>query len=377
LDDKALSLDIPAGLLGRSRRSAYRADDFDVDPCARVESFTDDDDFLNRQQRNRNRNRNHYNDNRSAFYVPDMVGSSAWLAGYSVGTEFSGLQSQFTLPTMLLTRPNATEHFSADVQNRLWADYRHWNNAVSRGQESRAVEQFSFGLEKQILRNSSVELRVPMIYQFGSGGNGAAASVELGNILVFAKQVFRQRARWTISGGIGSSVPTAENWRPGGGAQLKNNGYYLVSFLGMQWHPNNTTFGHFLMQADLPVAKHELVFGDESVKVSGQQIIRSSAQLGRWIYRADQGNQSCRLGIFAEFDYAVVTKGSEYREAINNSGDMVYVNAFGAHKSTFTAAVGMPMVFGRLTCTNAVILPMSGNDRPFSVGYNFSLSRQF
>jgi len=305
------------------------------------------------------------------YVVPDMFGSSAWLTGYSVGA--SGTPAtQFTLPTMLLTRPNVVEHFNAEVQNRIWADYRHWNNAVSFGNENRAVEQFSFGLEKQILRRSSLELRVPVISQFGSG-QAADTTVELGNISVFMKQVLCRKTRLTISGGVGVTMPTAEDWlSPIATTRLKNNAYYLVSFLGVQWHPNNKTFGHFVVQTDLALEKNELVSGTSRAAVDGQQVIRTGIQLGRWIYRTDHGKRPCRLGAFAEVNYVVVTDGSAQQTL-----GTVYVSAFDARQSTLTAAVGMPMVFGKLTCANSLILPISGSNRPFSVGYSFSLTRQF
>jgi hypothetical protein len=275
---------------------------------------------------------------------------------------------------LLLSRPNVVEHFNAGVQNRIWADYRHWNNAALMNGTRRAVEQFSFGLEAQLLRKSSVELRVPLFYQFGSKqplGN-TAASVELGNVSVFAKRVLLQGSCLTVSGGVGTTLPTAESWQPVNGVKLKNNAYYLVSFLGVQWHPNNRSFGHFIVQHDLPIEKNELL---GTGKIDGQQVIRTGVQLGRWIYRTDHGKQPCRFGVFAEVNYAVVTDGSPQYDSPNM--DYYYVSAFDSRKSTLTAAAGMPMVFGKMTCTNSLILPISGSNRPFSAGYNFSLSRTF
>ena len=316
-----------------------------------------------------------YRKNHVTLDAPDMIGSSAWINGYYVSTNTP--PTDFALPTMLLTRPNVVEHFNAGVQNRIWADYKHWNNAVSMNNVSRGVEQFSFGLEKQMMKSNSVELRLPLLYQFGSGfPDDSTGSVELGNASVMMKQVLINRARWTISCGGGVSLPTAENWRPFAGASLKNDAYYLVSFLGAQWHPNSTTFGHFVVQADMPIEKNKLVFNGQSTKVSGQQVIRTGVQFGRWIYRTDHGKRPCRVGLFAEVDYAVVTEGSGL-EGFSDNTRNIYVSEFNSQQSSLTAAVGMPMVFGKLTCANALILPMSGSRNPFSVGYNFSLSRQF
>ena len=303
------------------------------------------------------------------LHVPDMLGSSAWFTGYSVGTN----DTTVVLPTMLLTQPNVTERFNASVQNRIWADYRHWNNAVSLNGKSRPVEQFSFGLEKQILRRTAVEVHVPIISQFASKqtADSFATSTELGNILVSVKQMLRQNSKWTVSGGIGVTLPTAEDYRlPIATARLKNSASSLVSFFGVQWHPNHDTFGHFIVQANLPIEKNELVFGDTRQKIEGQQVIRTGIQLGHWIYRMEHGELPCRWGAFAEVHYTAVMHGSpQYKP-----GD-VFVSAVGSNQSTLTAAVGMPVVFGQLTCTNSLILPLSNH--PFSVGYGFSLTRQF
>ena len=304
-------------------------------------------------------------------FAPDMIGSSAWLTGYSVATN----NTPFTMPTMLQSRPNVVERFNAHVQDRIWADYRHWNNAVSSNNVSRAVEQFSFGLETRVLRNSSVELRLPLISQFASKqtADHSATSVELGNISVVVKQVLAQNSRWTISGGAGTSLPTAEDYRlPGVSTRLKNNAYDLVSFFGIQWHPNNGSFGHFVLQADMPIEKNELIVGNGRYKIDGQQVIRTGFQLGHWLYRIDDIKRPARLGFFTEINYAMVMEGSPQY----NGGDMS-VSAVDSQKSTLTAAIGLPMVFGKSVFANSLILPISGSQRPFSVGYSFSLSRQF
>lgn len=355
-------------------------------------------------------------------HAPAMLGSSAWLTGYYVETNgaaytpddetgkdrvTSAFTSKFTLPTMLLTRPNVVEHFNANVQNRIWVEYRHWNNVVSirrsfvnvemteesttfssESTESRGVEQFTIGLEKLFTPRCSMEFRVPIIYQFGSKQfEETVASAEVGNLSFFLKQVMRQGPRWTLCGGIGTSVPTASSWQPYEHARLKNNALYLAAFLGAQWYPNHKTFGHFVVQADAPVRDNELFVEDaQTIKVGGQRVIRTGVQLGRWIFRADEGKRPCRLGLFGEVNYAVVTAGSPAKNLVFNTeddSDSLYekqemcVSPFKSRQSTLTATIGVPMVFGKLTCMNSLILPVSGSDRPFSVGYNVSLSRCF
>jgi hypothetical protein len=124
----------------------------------------------------------------------------------------------------------------------------------------------------------------------------------------------------------------------------------------------------------MPLGKHELTDGvTPPVDVEGQQVMRAGIQLGRWIYQNDLGKQPCRFGSFAEVNYAAVMEETP----LFGDADGVYVSSLGSYKSTLTAAAGMPMMFGKLTCVNSVILPISGSQRPFSVGYNFSMTRQF
>lgn len=281
----------------------------------------------------------------TVFSVPDMVGGRVWYTGHQ-------------LPTMLLTRPNVGEHFNAGVQDRIWTDFRYWNNAVATENARYGVEQYTFGLEKKIKQKSSVEIRVPLVYQLASNqaANEGAMAVELGNVSVFLKQVAKQTSRWTISGGCGGTLATAKDWQ--GTSELNNNIYYLASFLGVQWHPNKNVFGHFVVQADVSVDGNRQ-------KIGGQQVIHTGLKLGRWIYRADNGTRPCRLGGFTEVNYAAITEGTA------GSG-MLQSNS-----STLTAAVGMPMVFGEWTCTNSLILPIQIDDRLLSVGYNFSMTRRF
>ncbi|MCL2005985.1 MAG: hypothetical protein FWG73_07440 [Planctomycetaceae bacterium] len=307
--------------------------------------------------------------------APNMLGGSAWLPGYSVGTTGDSTM-QFTLPTMLMSRPNVAEYFNAAAQTRTWADFRHWNNAVSLNGESRGVEQFSFGLEAEILQGNSVELRLPVFYQFGSGQSDAVTSAELGNISVFLKHVFSRNMQWTIACGGGVSVPTAKNWQPDATSELRNDVYYLVPFVGIQWHPDKRMFGQFVLQYDVPIEKYELSYGGNSVSANGQEVFRAGLQLGHWLYRADRGKRPCRVGAFAEFNYALVTKGSPSFSSSSDT-DGIFVSNLHSGESTLTAALGLPMVFGKLTSTNAFILPISLGERPFSVGYNFSLSREF
>ena|GEM_PF-2274765 len=314
-------------------------------------------------------------------YGTYMIGTTPWLSGYSVAE--TAATSGFAMPSMLLTRLNITEHFDARVQNRAWSDYRHWNNAVALNGEERGIDQFSFGLEKTLLHNASIELRMPVVYQYASNPNDSTTALEVGNVSGFLKRVIYQNDRWTIASGGGLSLPTAKNWEPLQNARLDNKIYYLASFIGIQWHPNAATFGQFVLQTDTPVKKHELSYAGNSVEVKGQEFLRMGVQLGRWIYRSDYSSRPCRIGLLGEVHYVKVIRGSPAYEVFAPATTptatpmSVSVSRFDPQESVLTASAGLAMVFGNLTCTNSFTLPMSGSGNPFSVGYNFSISRQF
>ncbi|MDR0521488.1 MAG: hypothetical protein LBH00_06505 [Planctomycetaceae bacterium] len=318
--------------------------------------------------------------------VPEMSGGAAWFSNYWVGAD-DGDAMRFALPTMFMSRPNVIEHFNAEVQTRIWADYRHWNNAAVIDRtgripyyENRGAEQFSFGLEWKVLKSSSAEIRVPLFYQFASGqtrGRETAASAELGNVSVFVKQVLKRNSRWTLTGGAGVMIPTAEDCRSAvGPSVMENNLYYFVSFLGVQWHPDDKKFGQFVVQADIPFKENLVMIDRRRMKAEGQQAVRAGIQAGRWIYRSDDRAKPGRLGLFAEVDYAVVTDGTPLYQ-LTDGVNSVFVSPLRSSESVLSASAGVPAVFGRTTLQNTVFFPLTGHDRPFSAGYSFSLTRKF
>ncbi|MDR3233858.1 MAG: hypothetical protein LBT46_09390 [Planctomycetaceae bacterium] len=304
------------------------------------------------------------------YIAPDMIGAFTPLPqqNFEDSGRYSG--SRMGLPNMLLSRPNITEHFNAAVQNRIWADYRHWNDADPipdiAGYKNKGIEQFTFGLEKKFAEVASVEFRVPLLYRYASfsaAGLEDETAVELGNITAFLKGVIKKTKRSTLTGGIGATFPTAKDyWSTN--SRLSNELYYLVSFIGLQWHPNETAFGHLIAEWDTPLNENKL----QGTNLDGQQVIRTGIQLGHWIYQCEP----CRLGAFAEADYTVVTGGSA-----GVSDGTITVNTLRSRSHTLTGAAGLSAVFNKMTVTNSVIVPLEHSGQLLSIGYNLSLKRVF
>lgn len=320
---------------------------------------------------------------------PDMVGDAAWTPGRFLHlSNDTGWGAACENPNMFLSRLNIAEHFNAEVRDRIWFDYRRMNNAVKMSggvnfdddHSSKAVDQFTFGLEKQFWGCSSLELRVPIYNQFDSsvdpmdfGQSGA----ELGNISLVYKYLFARNASFSFSGGLGLTAPTANDWKLDYfNAKLKNKTFNIVPYLGIQWHPNDSTYGHALLQFDVPLAKHKLELDDLSEDVKDQTIVRFGLQVGRWLYRNERGIHSCRLGGFLELDYSKVLDEGDEVELISTASKLL-IGSTKNKPQTINFIAGVPVLFGQLSLTNAVILPFSSNERQFSVAYSFSASRRY
>jgi hypothetical protein len=319
--------------------------------------------------------------------VPEMVGDAAWTSGRFVGVTAQDKTALFSVPTALLSRLNLAEHFNAEPQNRFWFDYRRLNNTTSVNvtdfRKNRTADQFTFGFEACLSRCMSVEVRVPVINQFASKQSGFLnnqfdeSATELGNLSLIFKSLLSRSNEFTFSGGIGVVFPTAEDWRLPD-VLLKNKSYYLVPYLGLQWHPNENLFGHFLVQTDISVSDNQLRFGDfEALNIKESTMVRLGWQLGRWFYRNELGAHSCRLGGFLELDWTLTTDHADTGQIFRDSGNNVFVGSTKNKPKPLNIVIGIPVLFGQLTITNAVILPLTNHDRTFSVGYDFSLSRRF
>lgn len=321
-----------------------------------------------------------------------MVGDAGWLPQRFVGfyDRVNDSALYHSAPTIMMSRLNVAEHFNAEVRDRFWVDYRHMNNSVraghgtraSRKYESDGLDQFTFGLEKKFFGCSSFELRVPLVNQYDSSFSLAEygkRSAEIGNISVVFKYLFTRNENFSFAGGVGMTFPTASDWKvDGAGASLENKAYTLVPYLGVQWHPNDSTFGHGLVQVDIPVSKNELHYDGRVAEVEDQSILRVGFQVGRWFYRNERGMHSCRLGGFFELDYSLALDNAENAVMIgyNRNGALFYGSNKGKPESLNLVA-GVPILFGQLSLTNAVILPMTSNDRQFSVAYCFSAGRRY
>jgi hypothetical protein len=334
---------------------------------------------------------------------PDMTGVGIWnyrTAGFGINTIniAANIAALHESPNMFLSRPDIAIHFNAETRNRVWADYRQFNNSIATAirlpngniiYQDRTTNLFTFGFEKCIGAQSSLEARIPLIYQVDSKSeltNGRqnllhAGNNELGNITLSSKYVFARTKKITLTTGLGVSLPTAENWKitnynaSNYNASIENKAYDLVPYLAVQWHPTDSAFGHLLVQADIPISKNEIQFTNQKSKIEESQLIQVGVQLGRWFYRNEYGIYSCRIGGFVEINYAAEINSADNAILID-ADNYVWLNSPDNKPDRLNFSAGLPISFGQFSINNAVIVPLS-NDHRFSIAYNFSLCRKF
>ncbi|MDR1485185.1 MAG: hypothetical protein LBT09_10220 [Planctomycetaceae bacterium] len=329
---------------------------------------------------------------------PDMTGNGIWnlhrVAEFgNVVNSATDISSLHISPNMFLSRPDISTHFNAETRSRVWADFRQFNNAAATAiilpngnaiVHDRTINLFTFGFERRIGMQTSLEIRVPLLYQFDSDAAFSnawrnlhrAGSSELGNITLSTKYVFARTKKITLAAGLGVALPTADDWSVTNfDAAIENKAYNIVSFLAAQWHPNDSTFGHLFFQADIPASKNEIRFGELKSKIEESQILQIGVQLGRWFYRNEYGMYSCRIGGFVEIDYAVAVNSAD-NVFIVKDNNFIGVNSTENKPDNLNFTAGLPITVGQLSVNNAVIVPLS-NNRQFSIAYNFSICRKF
>ena len=257
----------------------------------------------------------------TATAVPNMIGDTS--AGGCGGFILDGqLVATIAHPTFACSRLNIAENNSAQVQNRLYYSYRHFNSASTydwfsymppgRGVKKMLdIDRHTIGLERKIGPKASLELRVPILYQgtpdmyfaetdpskgypFPDANTILDRDVQMGNISVIFKRQLYESRKWIWSAGLGVNIPTSpdidvdvfidvDNFQmiyPDGSlggvddlyvdvrGRYANRTVNIQPFLAYRWTPNRRLFGHGFLQIDIP-ANGSSGHIDPSIVVSG------------------------------------------------------------------------------------------------------------
>jgi hypothetical protein len=239
--------------------------------------------------------------------TPYMIGDT--IAGTC--TTFAGLllEAELSHPTLACSRLNIAEANTAIPVDRLYFSYRHFNNATRlrafQFQEVHNLDRFTLGGEHTFLDGlCSVEMRIPIdgrvsselatVNTFNIDGRlipfEGTRRAELANLSAIFKMLLWNRSDWAVSGGLGITLPTAEDVHytaltqdtiffpnfPNPGdvttterntfvdVQAANETFYLAPFMAWLWTPESHP--RFFHQGFLQV---EVAANPSAVKISG------------------------------------------------------------------------------------------------------------
>jgi hypothetical protein len=246
--------------------------------------------------------------------APNMIGDSN--AGGCGAVRFMGVQTLTVQhPTFACDRMNISENNQAEVQDRVYFTYRHYQGTslldifgdlpfkLPPGQTISGpplvqlfnIDQYTFAFEKKLGNDTSIEVRAPVNTQmpndlsFSDNLVGTthefsiptSAETTFGNLNVIAKHVLYRSNTFRLSGGVGVNLPTAPPvhihglindssfpvYNPTTGAFLanvnannftfdgnvNNDTVNLQPFFAATWTPNEKWFSNWFVQADVPL----------------------------------------------------------------------------------------------------------------------------
>ncbi|MCG8650902.1 MAG: hypothetical protein MI861_13775, partial [Pirellulales bacterium] len=161
-----------------------------------------------------------------------------------------------TGPGVAIRRIKIAENFSPEVRNRVFTSYSFFNDAFGGLGD---VSRYILGAERIIYEDLvSFEARLPLAATYGSTQNFDVApnrDFEVGNATFILKGVLVRADSLIWSGGLGVSVPTAQDTVVQSGGQnivvIENEAVHLLPFLALAIHPDRDTTLQSYLQLDV------------------------------------------------------------------------------------------------------------------------------
>lgn len=188
-------------------------------------------------------------------------------------------------------------------RDRIIYTYDYFNN-VPIGFGGLPVNRFQFGFEKTFFDGRmSFEVRAPFASTLSSSSalNGDTLGMEFGNVRLLAKALFFQRSKINISGGLGISLPTAEDISVGDGTgtelvRVNNRSCQLAPFIAGIWTPNERLFaqswyGFTFDTGGNGVQVNPAIFGvgPNIGSLTSPTLMTFDTQIGYWLFLSQQG----------------------------------------------------------------------------------------
>jgi hypothetical protein len=194
-----------------------------------------------------------------------------WFVSYSYSSTVLGPNEggrPIPSPGVAVRRIKLSENFSPEVRDRCFASYNFFNDAYGGLGD---VSRYTLGAEKILVdRLISVEARMLMAGTYGSTQVlelPESRDFELGNAAFIGKGVLLRGERCLWSGGLGVTIPSADDTRVRRGGQdilkIKNRSVHLLPFTAVLLKASQDTFLQAYMQLDV-AASGDPLYGNLS-----------------------------------------------------------------------------------------------------------------
>ena len=327
----------------------------------------------------------------TSTYTPNMIGDMGGGQNLRITLSQGDLQINTGVPSPragILGRQRISDNDSPIPTDRLFCDYSYFHDAALTLPSD--ASRFVPGFEKTLFDGRmSVEMRFPMgimeSSDIAADSSSFGTTGQFGDIQVIGKAILLQQDSWTLSTGLGISLPTAPDVNVGltdGTSLVKiaNRSTHLLPFFGLLAKPNDDWFAQAFLQIDFaasgdPVSANLTGAALTPVgNIYDETLIFADVSIGRWLYR-DPAQHFSGLAAVVEAHYTGGINSPSTLHANNGITNFALgVSPVGYNVLDLT--LGAHAVVGSTTITVGYVTPVT-EDRGFEGELRFFVNRKF
>ena len=268
-------------------------------------------------------------------------------------------------PGVSVRRVKLSENFSPEVRDRCFGSYNFFNDAYGGLGD---VSRYTLGLERVLVdRLISLEARLLMAGTYGSTqalDNRESRDFELGNAAFIGKAVLLRNQHFIWSGGLGFTIPSADDTRVKRGGReilvIKNRTVHLLPFTALLLRLSEKTYFQAYMQLDV-AANGDPIYGNLSGGslskfgvFNASTLVNLDFAVNHLLYRNRNRGFLRQVLANAELHY---TGSLQESDVVTNEG-LTYTN-LQRYFNVLTATAGFHFVLGdNVVVTPAMSVPM-------------------
>jgi hypothetical protein len=363
-----------------------------------------------------------------------------------------GQQIQTGSPAIRIAHPsfggsrlNIAENNSPYITDRVYINYRHFHNATdidvlgyspTGGRNSLDINTWTFGIERKLTDNSSLDFRLPLNTQLASNLNisqttGPVTAFPLndtessiGNLGLIFKVALVESDALYWSAGAALNLPTSpnvsvrtdindnqfQNYNPVNGlplgtpvpfqllmnARYRNDTVNLTPFIAGIVRPTSSTYGMSFLQLDMPLNPSRVDINGTSFtnnvqtsafdlqgRIDQQVLLRANLAAGKWLWQNDRDRIINSMGFQTEMHYTTSLNDADFlgptaaAPTLGFGSDVGFGN-IANRVDLLDTVLAVQTVLQRTLITNAFVVPIrTGSDRVFDFEYSLAVNRRF